>query len=190
MAGVDGISARDFDNEAIIRLLKCSPDGMLVNLPFSIQQAHSGKFFYISRYEPALATSGNLDILLVTGTTSPHIAIVVDASSAGTLSIYEAVTTSANGTGLTIFNCNRTSAKFSNAIAYYAPTVTSTGLAIMPQKYIAGGTTGSALGGSSTDFARIPEFLLKPSTKYLFRFNNLSAQSDAVSMQIGWFEDV
>jgi hypothetical protein len=55
MAGVDGISARDFDNESIIRLVKSSPDGMLVNIPFSIQQAHSGKFFFISRYEPPKA---------------------------------------------------------------------------------------------------------------------------------------
>ena len=191
MAGTSELSARDFDNPSIIRYLTSSSDGVLVTLPYTIQQLHSGRFFFANFYNASVASSGTIDILITTGsTTVPHIAVMADMGAAATISIYEAVTTSADGTPLTAFNANRQSTKVTTASVFQTPTITNTGTTLLLNHYISGGTTGNAVGGSSTDFARIPEIVLKASTKYLFRATNLSAGAVAGSVQLGWFEDV
>lgn len=190
MAGTSELSARDFDTPAIIRYLTASSDGVLITIPYTIQQLHSGKFFFSNFYNAALGASANIDILLITGTVSPHVAAMADIGAAATLSIYEGVTVSANGSVLSAINANRNSSKVATAVAYSGPTVTGTGTTLLLNHYIPGGTTGNAVGGSSTDFARIPEIVLKPSTNYLFRATNLSAGAVGASLQLGWFEDI
>lgn len=196
MAGEVGLFARDFDDTSIIRTLKSSSDGVLVTIPYNVQQLHSGRFFFASYYNATLANAANLDMLVVTGAvTTPHIAVMVDVGNECTLSIYEAATTSADGTGVTSYNANRASANVSTAVITHTPTVTGTGTALIPSHYVPGGGAGggpggSSIGGSSTDFARVPEIVLKTSTKYLFRLTNVSGGAIKASMQLGWFEDV
>lgn len=191
MAGEIGLYARDFDNPEIIRTIHASSDGTLVTIPYNTQQTHSGRFFFTNYYVAALASGAAIDLLVVTGSgTTPHIAVMADLGAAGTLSIYEGVTTSADGTGLAAFNANRQSTKIATAVVTHTPTVTNTGITLLLNHYIAGGTTGNSVGGSSTDFARITELVLKTSTKYLFRVTNLGAGAVGASMQLGWFEDV
>lgn len=193
MAGTSELSARDFDTPSIIRYLTASSDGVLVTIPYTTQQTHSGRFFFTNFYNATVASSGTIDILVSTGsdaTKTPHIAVMADMGAAATLSIYEGVTTSNDGTTLTVFNANRQSAKVSTTLVFQTPTVTGTGTTLLLNHYISGGTTGNAVGGSSTDFARITEMVLKPSTKYLFRATNLGAGAVAGSVQVGFFEDV
>lgn len=191
MAGEVGLFARDFDNPDIIRTLHASYDGVLITIPYNTQQTHSGKFFFSNFYNASVASSGTIDILVETSSRySPHLAVMVDVGAASTLSIYEGVTASNNGTPLTAVNANRTSTKVATAAIYQTPTITNTGTTLMLDHYIAGGATGNPVGGSSTDFARVTELVLKLSTKYLFRVTNRSASATAASVQLGWFEDV
>jgi hypothetical protein len=189
MAGEVGLFARDFDNADIIRTLHASSDGVLVTIPYNTQQTHSGRFFYCNFYNASVASSGTIDILLVTNSRySPHLGVMVDIGGSATLSIYEAVTTSNDGTTLSAINANRTSSNAATALVYHTPTVTNTGTTLLLDHYIAGGATGNPIGGTSTDFARITELVLKLSTKYLFRVTNRSASAVAGSVQLGWFE--
>lgn len=185
------LSGRYYENTDIIYPLTCSTDGALVSMPYNIAATHAGKFFFSNFYNAAVASAGTIDLLVVTGaTTTPHIAIMIDMAAAATLSIYEDATASNNGTPLTAINANRQSTKVTTASVFHTPTITGTGTTLMLNHYIAGGTTGNATGGSSNDFARITEFLLKTSSKYLFRVTNLSASAAAGSVQLGWFENV
>lgn len=185
------ISARWFQDQSVQIALRCSSDGALITIPYTVEQTHDGRFFFTNFYVAALASGANLDMLVVTGaTTVPHIAVMCDIGAAATLSVYEGVTTSSDGTPLTAFNANRQSTKITTASVTQTPTVTGTGTALLLNHYIPGGTTGNSIGGSSSDFARVTELLLKTSTKYLFRMTNLGAGATGASMQLGWFEDV
>ena len=185
------LSGRYFENEGIIYALRVSDDGALVSMPYNTAATHAGKFFFTNFYNAAIAAAGTIDVLVVTGaTTTPHLAVMVDIGAASTLSIYEAVTASNNGTALSVYNANRQSTKVTTAAAYHTPTITGTGTTLMLNHYIAGGTTGNATGGSSSDFARVTEFVLKASTKYLFRVTNIAAGATAGSVQLGWYENV
>lgn len=196
MAGEVGLFSRDFDDSSIIRTLKASSDGVLVTIPYTTQQTHSGRFFFTNFYNATIGAGANFDLLVVTGAdTTPHIAVMTDVGGPCTLSIYEGVTASNNGTGLTVINANRQSTKVTTAAAYHTPTITNTGTTLLLNKYIPGGSTGSgpgggSIGGSQSDFARVTEILLKTSSKYLFRVTNLGAGNIAGSTQLGWFEDV
>ena len=185
------ITARWFRDQSIQLALTCSSDGALVTIPYTIEQTHDGRFFFASYYNAAVAAAANIDMLIVTGaTTTPHIGIMVDTGAQGVMSVYEGVTASSNGTPVTVFNANRASTKTSTATAFYTPTITGTGTAILPARFVNGGRGNNAIGSSSGDFARITELILLPSTKYLFRFTNTSAGATPVSMQLGWFEEV
>jgi hypothetical protein len=188
MAGEVEIVGRWFRNQNIRYLLTCSSEGALVTMPYTTEQTHNGKFFFCNQYNGSIASSGNFDILLVTGSISPHLGVMVDISAAATLSIYEGVTYSASGSAISSYNANRTSTNTTVQSFYNGPTITGTGTALMTQHYIPGGSTGNASGGTSTDFARITEFILKTSTAYLFRVTNIAAGTAQASMQFGWFE--
>jgi hypothetical protein len=111
------------------------------------------------------------------------------------LSIYEDATASNNGTDVASFNANRQSTKTTTASIYHTPTITGTGTTLILNYYITGGSVGgggggSSVGGTSADFARVTEFVLKASSKYLFRVTNTSGGTVAGSMQLGWYENV
>lgn len=185
------LSGRYFEDEDIIYALRVSDDGALVTMPYNTAATHAGKFFFTNFYNAAVASSGTIDLLVVTAAvTTPHLAVMVDMGAAATLSIYEDVTASNNGTALTVFNANRQSTRVTTASAFHTPTITGTGTTLMLNHYIAGGTTGNATGGASNDFARITELVLKTSSKYLFRVTNLGAGAAAGSVQLGWYENV
>jgi len=191
--GVADLTARDFDNEGIIRALRVSSDGALVTMSYMVQQTHSGRFFFASYYNASVASAGTLDMLAVTSADAdlaPHIGMMTDAGAQGTFSVYEAVTASNNGTTVPIYNANRQSTKVPVTVAYHTPTISNTGTAIIPAHFQAGGSGGNAIGSTGGDLARIPELVLLPSTKYLFRFTNTSNGATPVSMQLGWFENV
>lgn len=191
MAGETGLYARDFADPTIIRTLHASADGILITIPYNTEQTHQGRFFFANFYDAAVEAGTNIDLLMVTGATySPHVAVMCDMGAESTISIYEAVTASSNGTELSALNANRVSANAATASVFHTPTVTDTGTTLLLNHYISGGGGGNATGGSSTDFARITELVLKLSTKYLFRVTNQSNGAVKGSAQLGWFEDV
>lgn len=181
------LSGRWYQNTTIIYPLAVSSDGALITVPYNTEATHAGKMFFATFYNSAVGAGANLDMLLVTSTIPCHFGVDVNAGAGGVLSIYEAATYSAAGAAVTIFNANRQSTLTSTQTITSGPTVTGTGTTLL-QDYVPGGTTGNAVGGTSANIARITEFIGKASTAYLFRFNNLAAGVQPVSMTIGFFE--
>lgn len=151
-------------------------------LPFWYhQKIHDSLMFFANRYWTGLANGTAYDMLMVTSTARVHLVIDATTLGGGNLAIYEDATTSANGTAITVFNRNRSSATVGTATLFYTPTVTGTGT-LLGQLIMAGagGKTASSLEG---DF----EIILKASSKYLFRFNS-TAGSNALSFIWNWYE--
>jgi hypothetical protein len=99
--------------------------------------------------------------------------------------IYEAPTTTANGTALTLFNKNRKSSKVAETLLYKDPTVTvgSEGTQLAHDLIVGGKQSGG------NDFSETgEEYVLAPSTKYLIRFNNNSNQDDVMDWKISFLE--
>lgn len=182
------LSGRWFQNKDIILGISVSEDGALVSIPYNVEATHAGMMFYASIYNSAVASTANLDILLVSSATKHcHFAVDANSGGSGTLSIYEGVTYSAAGSALIAFNANRQSLLTSDQVFTSGPTITGTGTTLI-QDFVPGGTTGNALGGSSANIARVTEFVCKLNTAYLFRFNNITNAAQPVSLTVGYFE--
>jgi hypothetical protein len=82
---------------------------------------------------------------------------------------------------------NRQSSLTATQTITSGPTITGTGTTLI-QDYVPGGSGGNSVGGNSSNIARITEFIGKASTAYLFRYTNMNASAQPVSMTIGFFE--
>ena len=95
--------------------------------------------------------------------------------------LYEAVTTSNNGTTLDVFNRDRNSGSTATIIAFHTPTVTGTGTRIRCWHAGSGRNFGGGDRGSH-------EFILKQNTKYLFRITNATTNNNFMALKIDWYE--
>lgn len=182
------LAGRWFQNSDIIYSLSVSSDGALVTIPYNTEATHAGSFYFGNVYNATLGTGANLDILLVTSATDYcHFAMDANSSGEGTLALYEGVAYSAAGTVVTTYNANRNVTRASGQTLTTGPTITGTGTTLIVD-LVPGGTTGNSIGGSSQNIARITEFIAKPSTAYLIRFNNTTASSQRTSLTLGYFE--
>jgi hypothetical protein len=113
--------------------------------------------------------SGSLDLMLVTPPANLgeiHLECATSASNAGQYFLYEGVTTSNDGTAVTINNNKRTSLNQSACKAYHTPTVTATGTNL--ETHQVGASSGATRVGGTTESRN--EYILKPETKYLLRY--------------------
>ena len=132
----------------------------------------NGLQFELSMYNATLAASGNLDILITTGSLPLIIkAKEVSFSGAGvTSSLYEGGVYSA-GSAISIYNFNRINPSTSTITAVSSPTITTLGTQVSSPGVSIGSTgQGSITFGSygTTGTERI----LLPNTKYLARTTN------------------
>lgn len=109
------------------------------------------------------------------------------------IEFYEAVTVSANGTPLTVYNFNRVNDASCNTAVYHTPTVTGPGTKYAPDMYALVGTWGVGINVSTaTPFSGADEFsaILNPTKKYLYKFTNLNAADPAkVAIEIRLVEE-
>jgi hypothetical protein len=141
-------------------------------------QIHSGNAFIAQRLFTSVGVAANADIRILNGATKElHLKATIIAESKAYFYIYEGTTYSANGTGLTAYNSNRTSATATTGALYYTPTVNVLGTAIKAGMLLA--------GGSITDRE---EIMLKKSTDYLFRVTNTSGVISDISIALEWYE--
>jgi len=111
-----------------------------------------------------------------------HFTYTFDCTSPMVLSIFEAPTTTANGTALPIFNLNRNSATLPLASVFNAPTVTGTGT------LIDGGVCGSGTGAGRVggEQRNDHEFVLKAATTYLLR-SVAGPNAATVTASLNWY---
>lgn len=161
-----------------------------VNIAFPHHEIHEGNHFFIHG-STTINNGANLDFLFVTPNTTKwaHALWEFDGEFELTFSLYESVSTSNNGTPVTIFNNNRNSATTATVLGFTGPTLTSGalgyggngGISIWPHKI----GSGKKLGGEAS---RDHELIAKQNTKYWFRINNASGSNSWVNYDFSWYE--
>lgn len=147
---------------------------------------HQGRMFLAQYENGALGNDGTLDILISTGDATVHLQGVEIAVGGGPdrLQIYEGVTTSNDGTGLTVLNKNRRSSNTPDAALYHTPTVTDLGTELDDIVFI---TAGRRAGAVSV-VGRGEEWVLQPNTKYLIRLTNQSGGVQQAQLHVLFYE--
>lgn len=136
---------------------------------------HSGVHYQMFDSRSLLALAVD-DYLLITPALPGrvHWVYAVECSAPTTLAIFEAPTTTADGTAVPVFNADRESLNVSAVTVFHGPTVTATGT------QLDGGLCAPASRGSEDRSEH--EWVLKASTKYLFRNTVLAAAATVVTV--------
>lgn len=163
-----------------IRLSTDSSTNAVNTIDYAHHEIHGGSSF-TADYTVELANGATIDILVVTPNTTKwaHMEYILMCELESEIKIYEGVTTSNDGTGLTEFN--RNSATAATTVVSYTPTVTDTGTLIRTKHLGAGKTAG----GESRDLS---EIILKQNTKYLYRITNATTSVNYITFILSWYE--
>lgn len=156
---------------------------------YSQQLVHNGVIAQASYRVASVNNDATLDLLIITADSNVHINVEFSCGGDFFLSIYEGVTASDNGTGLTLYNTNRQATTTYTTTVFHTPTVSDTGTEIR-SLYIPGGTGGNSIGNSDGELARSPEVILKKNTKYLYRATNKAGSAKPMSFQLGLYEKI
>jgi len=155
----------------------------LLTVDYDHHEIHSGGHFFVEGWQDVDGAATVVDFLWVVPNTAkwPHALWELAGEAEFTLSLYEGVTTSNDGTPVTIFNSNRNlTTKVATVTAFSAPTVTNTGTLILTD------IMGAARSSGST--ARNHEFIGKQNTKYLFRITKSAAGTHWLKYAFRWYE--
>jgi hypothetical protein len=159
--------------------------GALVTIDGAHKEVHDGKFFVVSRYYAAIAAAGVADMRVLVGAAKAlHVTVSVAAGGNANVDIYEGTTYTANGTAVTIYDRNRTTANASTATSFHTPTVLVLGTDIF-DGFCPGGSKQSAMGSVRSNGQ---EWIFKKSTDYLIRVTNVSAGNADYSIEVEWYE--
>ncbi len=153
--------------------------------------ADDGFVFHASGKVSAMVDANVDNFLFVTPSTPVvHLfkwTMVVGAGDVD-LQIYEAPTSSAAGAALTELNVNRNSSKTPGCVLTFGPTLSDDGTLLhtdwIPPSAAAIGQTQSGKGDEGTG----EEWMLMPSTKYLFRVTNNSGETIDYRWEFAWME--
>ena len=157
----------------------------LQTIEYEHHEIHSGSSFTTS-YVADIGNGANLDLLIETpaGTKYAHFFYEVDVKAEAALLIYEAVTATA-GDAVVAYNRNRVGTPTAATVVVTStPTSITEGTTIIRSKHMGSGkTVGGGDRGSH-------EFVLKPSTKYLFRLTNATTGNNFMSVEFDWYEHI
>lgn len=189
-----GERAFRFDpNSEAVMFIMVGSDGLepaSVTNPFSVimtehQHLHSGRYFSGGHYNAAVANGSVIELLFQTSTRSMHAIFSASASGDSTVQLFEGATFSGAGTAVTMSNHNRNSATVFNGTVTHTPTLLTDGTQLNGTGYLAAGEKNFTSGGQ---FNFGGEFILKPSTTYLFRATNNSGAAAKMSLSLeGYF---
>lgn len=135
----------------------------------------------------ALGNGNSIDMLFRIGARDVHILPQMSAGGDATLETFEAPTTSADGTPVTVINRNRTRTDITPlALAFDGPTITDPGT-LLDTLVLAGGSGGNSQGG---DAVFETEWIFAPNTDYLFRLTNIAGQTQIAHLHFNFYEDL
>jgi hypothetical protein len=161
-----------------------SVSGALQVIDYEHARVHSGKAFLVNGKHSITNGSTDYYLLKVPANSYPHLRNVEVTASAGPMDIYlfEAPTTTNDGTGMTEVNYNRNSANTPSMTVFADPTVTVDGTEL--EYLIVTGTKHDAGSGMNAQ----TEFVLKPSTNYLVKITNNSGSTVTYALKLFWYE--
>lgn len=134
-----------------------------------------------------IASGASASFMAIVGDTSLHFHGFEIKSSAGlvTVELFEAPTTSANGTAKTPLNKNRNSTTVSKTLVYMNPTITANGTLLATRQILQVGGGAHIEGGEASISS---EWILKPNTKYIIKITNSSGGSINFSSSFYYYE--
>lgn len=144
---------------------------------YLIQQ---GVYFLGQDYVTGLGNGATRDVLVITPAAKVVHARFSFSTLGGTYVLFEAPTTTANGTAITIRNRNRSSATTATTTMFFTPTVTATGTQLVAVPL-------QSTQKADTIFTTDDEIILAANTKYLIRFTS-AAGSNISSTVINFYE--
>jgi len=131
-----------------------------------------------------VADNGNVTLLIRVGPRKPHITFSVAAGGDCEIEFREAVSLTANGTALTLYNMDRGSSNSPTASTFQGPTYT--GGTLLANYLNPGGTKNQSVGGTARNNT---EWILAANTNYIVRGINRSGGGTPVSIMLQWYEE-
>ncbi len=147
------------------------------------QLMHAGKLFAVSTVNKGIMNGTSIDILLRTGVNPAHASLRMTADGTADLKVFEAPTTSADGTPLLLVARNRVTSVAIGVLVFAGPTVSTTGLLLLDEIVPPSGIR--EVQGLLAD-----EIVMRPSTDYLLRLSNTSGGNINVGFVIDLFESI
>lgn len=154
------------------------------------RMGHDGFAYHTSGKFTGLANGASVDhIISVPASIHPHIQFIKISVGDGDIDVvtYEGVTTSDDGTAMSILNTNRNSSNAAGTTVFSAGTVTDLGTKIHTRWRP---TTATGAGARIGTLVEEPgeEWIFKPSTKYTVRITNNSGGSITYTFEMLWYE--
>lgn len=154
--------------------------GEMPHIDHPHEELHAGMRFVTVQLS-TLTGLGAISFLVPVGTKPSHMVVKVSTDQAVSVAVYESPTTSANGTGLTVYTRNRASTNTTATTVYSGPSVSANGNMIHAELVGASRSSGTS---RSAD-----EIIFKASTKYLVTVTNLTNQTANYSCELDWYEE-
>ena len=152
---------------------------------------HDGYAYHASGKITGILAAGIHEMMFrVPAGAYPHLHVLRMQFGAGDVDMvaYEGVTVSADGTEVPSHNLNRNSSNVPAMLLFDSPTVTDDGLEIHRQWTP---PTATGQGQSVEGVVNVEqgeEWVLKPSTDYLFRITNNSSDTIDMGFEVMWYE--
>jgi hypothetical protein len=169
------------ENDVLVNVI--DPYGAVKTIDHTVAGIHAGNMFWHSSGN-SLAGGASAYLLFITGTLPVHMVsnILKTDNAPVAIGFFESPTTSANGVALPVIAKNRQASNASQSLVYGGPTVSSEGTQLSMDVIYGANKEASSMGLPS-------EWLLKPSTKYLFKVTNNASQTLNYMGAFGWMED-
>jgi hypothetical protein len=157
-----------------------------VIMDYNHYQVHDGQLYSTSHYN-TIASGANLDIMIVTSTKEQHAVLQVATSGQSLFTLYEGITTSANGTTIPAYNMDRESTNTCTSAFFYNTTWSTASEKIIFQQLLPGGATQQTRVGAQAHAGS--EWILNTNTKYLCRFANQAGATNTVTWNNEFYEE-
>ncbi len=175
-------------NVNMVGPLGAAGDGIL-NVSYPAHQIYGGNYFFIQGAIDVAAADATLLFVVPNSLKWPYMSWVIEAQGEMEWRVYEGVTTSTDGSALTIFNANRNSATTAGCTAFSGPTLNSGALGDGGE----GGTllriyTLGAGRQRGLDRSSMYHIIAKQNTKYWINVENIAGGTLWFHYDFHWFE--
>lgn len=173
--------------ELLRESLLTDPSGAMYVVDELANAVHEGISFSVSQ-DGQIAIGGTISLLGKVGAKEVHFhGFSMDASDGNyTVHLYEAPTTTVDGTPVTAYNRKRASTNVNTMTVYGGPTVTAVGTILEHSHVYSTGSQGSHLSGGTGTLGA--DWVLRPNTNYLIQIANLSGAILNYTAKFIWAE--
>ena len=148
-------------------------------------EIHAGKYFTSHLYDADLDNASTLSILMRTPATGEiHMFMAAKSTLPGTIDLQESVSCT-GGTTIVAYNNHRQSGYVSTLTLRSDPTVTTAGTVLFQVPL---GSTGHPLAIAGGGDGGRPEWILKQSTDYVFKYTSRT-EDTLVALIAEWYEE-